>query len=306
MASPLISVIMPAYNAEKFIAVAIDSVIVQTFLSWELIIVDDGSTDNTAVIVKEFEKKDDRIRYIGQQHGGQGKARNNGILHSQSEFVAFLDADDVWMPEKLDKQIALMRDNDVDLVFSDAYIFKNKPGEITKLNIKPGHYSGDDAVRQFLSSNHIPLLTALGKKSSIHKVNGFSERTDIHEDYDLWLRMLINGSSFLGINSPLAYYRVHAASSSAGEGKMLFFNINTLKSVATMWPAYKIPAEESIVRNIEEYLGTNNVNQWETASRLITIRNEFSENRVSFSFWKWVYKIFGKNIFRMLFHFKNS
>src|SRR5690349_25117803 len=104
MTEQLISVIMPAYNAEKFVAESISSVITQTYKNWELIIVDDGSTDNTKNIIEEFAKHDARIKYIYQENAKQGKARNTGIAMAKSGLVAFLDADDLWLPQMLESQ----------------------------------------------------------------------------------------------------------------------------------------------------------------------------------------------------------
>src|SRR5919106_5413407 len=101
MSANLVSVIMPAYNAEKYIAGSIRSVIVQTYSDWELIVVDDGSTDSTATVVQEFVARDPRIKYIFQENGRLGKARNTGIRNSSGPLIAFLDSDDLWVPIKL-------------------------------------------------------------------------------------------------------------------------------------------------------------------------------------------------------------
>src|SRR5882757_4082321 len=113
MNTPLVSVIMPAYNAEKYIAEAINSVKQQTYTAWELIVIDDGSTDNTAAIIKKYAGTDNRIMYTYQANGGQGKARNNGLKKATGEYVAFLDADDLWIPEKLNTQVEIMHANKI-------------------------------------------------------------------------------------------------------------------------------------------------------------------------------------------------
>ena len=112
----LISIIMPAYNAGKYIKESIESVFNQTYQNWELIIIDDGSTDNTSEVVQPFLIKDRRIQYYLQENGKQGKARNAGIKRSKGNLIAFLDADDVWMPAKLQAQIGVLKQNDADLV----------------------------------------------------------------------------------------------------------------------------------------------------------------------------------------------
>ncbi|HET6995264.1 MAG TPA: glycosyltransferase [Chitinophagaceae bacterium] len=304
MSSDLVSVIMPAYNAEKYISEAIESVIQQTYTHWELIVVDDGSTDNTAAIIKNYTAKDSRIRYIQQPHQRQARARNNGLFHASGELIAFLDADDIWMPGKLEVQVDIMHRNSCDVTFSDAYFFETKPAaELQqRINVKYGKYEGEQATQDFLDDNRIPLLTAVARKSSLQKVDNFSELPGIHEDYDLWIRMLINGSSFLGIETPLAYYRVHPSSASYGEGKLLFMDIHTLENITVLYPQYKIQAERSIVKRIQEYLGNNNVSSWGLANELFGIRNKLAEKKMRILPWRWIYKISGKKIFRILFN----
>src|SRR5258706_6977096 len=119
----MISVIMPAYNGERFIAQSIMSVLNQTFRDLELIVVDDGSTDHTAEIVTELRRQDDRIRLFRQQNSGQAAARNTGIGKSQGDLIAFLDQDDLWLEEKLKIQTKALAASGADVVFSGGYIF---------------------------------------------------------------------------------------------------------------------------------------------------------------------------------------
>src|SRR5260221_6307510 len=100
-----ISIIMPAYNVGKFISQTIDSVLSQTYENWELLIVDDESSDNTSAIAKAYQLKDNRIRYFWQKNGKQGKARNKAIRESLGNYLAFMDADDIWLPDKLTRQV---------------------------------------------------------------------------------------------------------------------------------------------------------------------------------------------------------
>ena len=112
MNRPKVSIIIPTYNRAKLLSRAIKSVLDQTFKDFELIIVDDGSTDNTKGVVEEFQKKDSRIKYIWQENSGApAKPKNTGIRQARGEYVAFLDDDDEWFPKKLEKQIELFEDN---------------------------------------------------------------------------------------------------------------------------------------------------------------------------------------------------
>jgi teichuronic acid biosynthesis glycosyltransferase TuaG len=216
---PLVSVIMPAYNASDYIQVAINSVIAQTFTNWELIIIDDGSTDITSEIIIKNSNQDQRIQYFFQENGKQGKARNLGISHAQGKYVAFLDSDDFWMPEKLAIQLEEIQGQNVDLVFSDSYIFNNEnvSDRSRKMHTINQIFEGENALKLFFDSNRIPTLTVLAKKESILFVNGFTEKKEIPlaEDYHLWLKMLISGCVFYGSDKTLASYRVHSESSTS-------------------------------------------------------------------------------------------
>src|SRR6185369_4654551 len=120
MSTKLVSIIMPAYNAGKYIADSIRSVLAQTYSNWELIVVDDGSTDDTAAIVQDFTKREGRVRYIYQENGRLGKARNTGVRNSQGDLIAFLDSDDLWIETKLELQLRALREQNADLVYCNA------------------------------------------------------------------------------------------------------------------------------------------------------------------------------------------
>ncbi len=211
---------MPAYNAALYINESIDSVRSQSYKEWELVVVDDGSTDNTAELVKRLSLLDARIKYYYQENGRQGKARNLGLKYSKGDFIAFLDADDVWSPSKLDEQIRLIDEKSVDLVFGNAYKFETSSNLESKelLNeIEEGFYVGTVALEKFYDFNRIPILTVLATKDSIVKVNGFSENLEIQnaEDYHLWMKLLQAGYRFYGNSSVVSGYRVHGTSATS-------------------------------------------------------------------------------------------
>src|SRR5262245_5671997 len=106
---------MPAYNAEKYIGAAIESVIAQTYADWELIVVDDGSTDNTAKVVRQVAARESRIKYLFQENCRLGKARNTAIQNSGGPLIAFLDSDDLWLPQKLEKQQRAQKNTNTDV-----------------------------------------------------------------------------------------------------------------------------------------------------------------------------------------------
>lgn len=119
---PLVSIIIPAYNCERYIGETLESVMRQTVHDFEIVIVDDGATDNQKKVIDRFMEKDSRIKYIYQDHQGVSSARNNGFRNSRGKFIAFLDADDVWLPENLEVKLEKFRKENIGLVHSDARI----------------------------------------------------------------------------------------------------------------------------------------------------------------------------------------
>jgi len=202
---------MPAYNAAAFIMQSIISLQEQTYTNWELIVVDDGSADNTAAIVKESGGVDKRIKYFYQQNSKQGKARNRGIKEAAGELIAFIDADDTWMNNKLEKQVAFIQLTKADLVFADVTATDEKGNRyLDSWNVTDATYSGDEGLLAFMHENKAPLLSVLVKKDALLKVNGFDEDRNMQyvEDYDLWLRMLQSGAVFASCSEKLACYRL--------------------------------------------------------------------------------------------------
>lgn len=207
---------MPAYNAERFIEASILSVINQTYKDWELIIIDDGSVDRTAEIALFYVKMDCRILYFYQNNGKQGKARNLGLDNSSGDFIAFLDSDDIWLSNKLEIQLKQIQENQVDLVFSDSYIFFDDDVKDTqkRIDVTQKFYTGIEAIDLFIECNRIPILTVLAKKSIIKTAGCFIEDNVVQygEDYHLWLKLLLNGSVFYSSDLVLAKYRIHSNS----------------------------------------------------------------------------------------------
>ena len=215
--SPKVSVIIPAYNASKFIREAIDSVLNQTYKDYEIIVVDgrDGSTDSTREIVAEY---GDAVRYFHQENRGLSDARNKGILNSKGEYIAFLDSDDLWFENKLALQVEFLDSHrDVGLVFSDS-LFKTY-GDVTAMEqrlvgrrffqtAKP--YRGEVLCQLFVV-NFIPVLTVLVRKECLLKVGLFKMEYDSAEDYDLWLRVS-RVFKVDYIDEPLAIYRIRGDS----------------------------------------------------------------------------------------------
>lgn len=195
---PKVSVVIPAFNAEEFITETIDSVLAQTYRDYEIIVVDDGSVDNTAELVRQFGNP---VRYIKTENRGPSHARNVGIREAQGQYVAFLDADDLWTPDKLAIQVEfLSKRPDIDFVFADMLKFskdqitmpsyfkllKNSP-----VNIQIPNYEDclDDPTRLLLKCNVVPTGTVMVRKDCLERTDLFDEKISNVEDLDLWIRL---------------------------------------------------------------------------------------------------------------------
>lgn len=266
-----VSVIMPAYNVENYIEASIESVLNQTYNNWELIIIDDGSTDKTAEICKRYADLDDRIIYLYQENSKQAKARNNGIGIAKGDIIAFLDADDLWLPNKLELSLLYFDTNKFDLIFTDAYFGNNSDLEVAnqnlkKMNIPESEYFGNNAIADFIKFNRIPILTVLLKKKCVEEVNFFDESCVPAEDYDLWLRLLKKGYKFQSISIPLSIYRVQESSSTSLDRLVTDL---VLKSIMKNFDADELQQldvapfiKNWIIRWIKLYLTKSNMKQF--------------------------------------------
>lgn len=210
----LISVIMPVFNAEEFLVESIESVIAQTYSNWELIIVNDGSTDSSAEIIDTYATSDKRIRSLWQPNGKQGKARNLGIKQCSGHLLAFLDADDYWFPEFLEEQLNYLNATKSDLVFSRI----NREGvpDFAGHAESPVTLSGVDGLRKLLKANIICIHTVLVKKECVKHAGLFSASDELQygEDFELWLKIIGLNYTCRENPKPLAFYRSHNMQSS--------------------------------------------------------------------------------------------
>lgn len=183
--NPKVSIVIPSYNRASVLPRAIKSVFAQTFHDFEIIVVDDCSTDDTANVVPSF--FDSRIRYIRhEQNKGGNAARNTGINAAKGEFVAFLDSDDVWLPEKLQKQLAVFVKPEIGLVYCGLIFMVPGIGEINRWFVK----CGPDFREDLLVSNYIGTTSvAVVRTELLKKINGFDESLRSCQDWDLYLRL---------------------------------------------------------------------------------------------------------------------
>jgi teichuronic acid biosynthesis glycosyltransferase TuaG len=239
MPQPLVSIVMPAYNAAGFIGAAIDSVIKQTYPNWELIIIDDHSKDNTFMLAEVY-MTDKRIKVVKTlQNGGAAVARNFGIELARGAYIAFLDSDDLWMPEKLEVQLQCMLQADVPFSFMAYKVITedNRPIKTIRVPLKVDY-------GKLLRGCDIGCLTVMYNTEKLGKLFFLDHRTDTtvaipkdvikkwgKEDYVLWLQIArrYGASGMIGIDRPLAAYRKHESGISA----------NKVKAAKLQWLVYR-------------------------------------------------------------------
>ena len=231
----MVSVVMPAYNAMRYIETAVRSVMAQTYTDWELIVVDDGSSDDTCGVVRSLMAEDPRIQLVqNPENRGVSHTRNRGLDLCRGDYVALLDCDDVWLPEKLEKQLALAAESGADVLYCSYGIVD-----------EGGHARCDDFIvppqityRETLSHSVISCSTAL---LSRRVVDAYRFRTDYyHEDLVLWLEILRDGYTAAGVTDVLAWYRVFEGTSSS----------NKLQSAARRWVVIRRCMREPLLSSI--------------------------------------------------------
>lgn len=247
-----VSVIVPAYNAQPFLARAIGSVERQTFTDFEVVVVDDGSTDATAEIAGGFGS----VRYVRQDHLGEAAARNRGLDEAGGEFVAFLDADDEWLPEKLARQLEFMGRLRSTFSYTDSYVVRDGRRERYSALARPHHGEIlEPLIDDWLDQAFITNNTVVASRELLQSVGGFESGlpTGSNADYGLWLKLALRGTRFDYLGEPLAlYYRGHASDSSDPVAMVERYRL-ALRYFST---TYDFPAEEHA--RIERALARSN------------------------------------------------
>lgn len=221
----LVSVIMPNYNGEKYLSQSIQSVIDQTYTNWELLFVDDCSTDKSLDKVSSF--GDERIKvFKNQENQGAAISRNVAINEAKGKWIAFLDSDDIWMPNKLEMQLSYMHNNDISFSFSDYEVIDegNKVISTFKPRLDICTY------KDILKHNHIGCLTVIYDSKKLGKVYMPTNATK-REDMACWLNILKNGEQAFCLHECLARYKVHSNSVSSNKIKMMKWQWNLYRKV---------------------------------------------------------------------------
>ena len=227
--SELVSVIMPAYNSARTLEDAASSVLEQTYENIELLIADDDSSDDTSEICQALASKDSRVHVItNTSNQGALKTRLKAIREAKGEWIAFLDSDDLWKPDKLSKQLALRNDTGCDLVYTGSS-FIDENGQAYEWIL---HVPERTEYKQLLKQNIISNSSVLVKKDLFVRFAPDNEdKHDMHEDFACWLGMLRAGHTARGIDEPLITYRLSKSSMSGNKLKAYSMNMYTYKYV---------------------------------------------------------------------------
>lgn len=205
----LVSIIIPAYNASQHIAETIQSVLCQSYSNWELLIIDDGSTDGTFELINSLAKSDARIKCLTKSNSGVSNTRNMGISLAKGEFISFLDADDIWYPENLEEKIKFIMNHGIDVCYSSCETIDSDSNSLK--TVLTGSHTPLLNDILFLKGNYITAPSGIVlKKMVIDKIGGFDTHLSNNADQDLWIRILSNNFKIKLIDKILWKYRVHS------------------------------------------------------------------------------------------------
>lgn len=238
--SPLVTIITPAYNAEAFIKETIASVLAQSVSDWEMIVIDDGSSDNTKAIVTAYTQVDERIRLvINERNMGVAQTRNQGLDLFRGEYVAFLDSDDYWEPQMLEKMVARAKETQADIVYCSYSLVDEDGKKVCNDFIVPQQTTFKESIVRSVITCSTVLITA-----DLARKNRFP--TDMyHEDIAMWFRILRDGGTAYGVTDVLAAYRQRAGSRSGDK----------LISAVRRWPIYRKHLNMSIFQSVKAMVG---------------------------------------------------
>ena len=222
--SELVSIITPTYNAEKFIAETLKSVQNQTYQNWEMILVDDASTDETVKIISDFVEKDSRIKLFKlEKNSGNGFARNIALEKAVGKYIAYLDADDLWFPNKLEKQIQFLKENNLHFTFSFYDCIDEEGNSLNRRVEAPVNLTYDE----LFFCNYVGNLTAIYDADYFGKI--VIEATQKRQDWRLWLTILKQIQVTTPVPEPLAFYRIRKDSISSSKFKLIKHNFGVYR-----------------------------------------------------------------------------
>lgn len=239
---PIVSVVVPTHDYARYLPEAIESVRAQTFVDWECIVVDDGSTDGTPKLLERFVAMDPRIRPLRQAQRGVSAARNRGLELGLGRYIQFLDADDLLRPQTLERHVqTLERRQEIDIVYGPTrYFDDDDPNRLLRPELAgPSESPGPparpdedaDELERLIDANIMTVAAPLVRRSVFESVGRFDERMERLEDWDLWLRCAAAGKRFLYVPSddPVALIRVHAGSLSEVPPRIMFPSVARMR-----------------------------------------------------------------------------
>ena len=240
MKEEIVSIIMPAYNSRLYIQEAIESVLLQSYPHWELLITDDCSSDNTQDICRQYAEKDNRIKYFFlEKNSGVAMARNHSIARAEGRYLAFLDSDDQWPPYKLSHQLAFMQQNGHALSFTAYQWMSDRADALGKIVTAPTkiNYKG------YLKNTIIGCLTVMIDLKTVQNIEFPNIKTS--QDMALWLNLLKQEKYFYGLNEPLAFYRKNPKSNTS----------NKRKAALGVWHVYRQQEQLSFFSSLYNFTG---------------------------------------------------
>lgn len=222
----MVSIITPTHNSLEFLKNTIASIFSQTYANWEMLITDDCSTDGTWEFLQEITKKDNRIKVFRlNENSGPAIARNNSIFHAKGRFIAFLDSDDHWTPDKLEKQLNFMIINDYALSYTEYYLIDETGFKIGVKNTLPEKVD----YKKMLETNYIGCLTAMYDLEKIGRV--YMPNIIKRQDYGLWLKILKKIDYAYCLKESLAHYRVRTSSVSSNKLNLIKYNWKLFREI---------------------------------------------------------------------------
>ncbi len=267
---PTVSVIIPTHNRAAMLREAIDSVLVQTYQDWELLIVDDGSTDETAKVVAAYRQCCSAIQYVVQPPQGQFAALNTGLAAANGTYVAFLDDDDWWLPKKLAVQLEML-ERDPALGFVYCVMCVQGSGAVPG-TLKPAQH-WPDTYEALLAHSFIPM-TALVRRSCVTEAQGFDPVLELAGDYDFWLRIGCR-HAFASTPEPLAIVRRHGTNKSANRGPRLYQAHIRIFEKLLANPALRLPYRALAIRRLAK--------EWYLLGRAYWLLRQPSEAATAFA-----------------------
>jgi len=292
MKNPLVSIIIPTYNYAHLIIETLQSVAAQTYTNWECLIIDDGSTDHTAVIVPDFieQYSEYNFKYLLTENGGTSAAKNAGLALASGELTQFLDADDLLSPDKLQLQVALLEQQDAAMVFSDSRSFKVIEGIKIEQESHPdwllatATLAGNQLLEQLIRANVVTISSPLVKTGLVRQAGQFDVTLKNNEDWILWFKVALLQPLFVYDNNKLSFVhiRVHDASAMKQRHQMFLGEVRVREEMAALLKSSATNADHLRLSKLNtDLLALHRLRSLEITKGLSYIISSFIKNPIS-------------------------